>query len=604
MRDAPSEAGLGFQIWDLGFPKRGTVMGYEVIARKWRPRQFDEVVGQDHVIRTLKNAITTGRIAHAYLFVGPRGIGKTSMARILAKALNCEKGPAVKPCDVCVCCREIASGTDLDVLEYDAASNTQVDKIRELIIGRVQYAPTRGRFTIYIVDEVHMLSAGSFNALLKTLEEPPPHVKFIFATTEPDKVPATILSRCQRFDLRRIPTNLIVDRLRQIAKAEKVQADDDALLAIARVSEGGLRDAESALDQIVSFQGNRVSEEDILTVFGLVARGALERLTETILRGDVPGLIRQVAALDEAGKDLQRLTVELMGQFRNLLVCLHVGDAPDLLDATDAQIQILRAQAALTTPGRAMRVAEILAETEERMKYALSRRTLLETSLIRCARAATVVSIEEILTRINALRQGLPEETEDGRRKTEPAAAEETGDGSRKTEPAEDEGEEPAEPPEPSESAPPPPAENRDLAALRARWGEVVERAGRLSLPIRSTLADTRPVGVRGDVVTLAVDPEFAKERQSYDVSRSRKAVDMALSEVLGRTVQFTVTVGREATPGAAAPAEEPASPAAPESASSAPKTAGKRRTREELAKDPAVRRTLELFEGGIAEIR
>jgi DNA polymerase-3 subunit gamma/tau len=579
-------------------------MGYEVIARKWRPRQFDEVVGQDHVIRTLKNAITTGRIAHAYLFVGPRGIGKTSMARILAKALNCEKGPAVKPCDVCVCCREIASGTDLDVLEYDAASNTQVDKIRELIIGRVQYAPTRGRFTIYIVDEVHMLSAGSFNALLKTLEEPPPHVKFIFATTEPDKVPATILSRCQRFDLRRIPTNLIVDRLRQIAKAEKVQADDDALLAIARVSEGGLRDAESALDQIVSFQGNRVSEEDILTVFGLVARGALERLTETILRGDVPGLIRQVAALDEAGKDLQRLTVELMGQFRNLLVCLHVGDAPDLLDATDAQIQILRAQAALTTPGRAMRVAEILAETEERMKYALSRRTLLETSLIRCARAATVVSIEEILTRINALRQGLPEETEDGRRKTEPAAAEETGDGSRKTEPAEDEGEEPAEPPEPSESAPPPPAENRDLAALRARWGEVVERAGRLSLPIRSTLADTRPVGVRGDVVTLAVDPEFAKERQIYDVSRNRKAVDMALSEVLGRTVQFTVTVGREATPGAAAPAEEPASPAAPESASSAPKTAGKRRTREELAKDPAVRRTLELFEGGIAEIR
>ena len=238
-------------------------MAYEVLARKWRPQQFDDVVGQEHVTQTLKNAITSERVAHAYLFVGPRGVGKTSTARIFAKALNCEKGPTATPCDKCDSCREITAGNSLDVLEIDAASNTGVDNVRDLR-ENVRYAPARGPFKIYIIDEVHMLSVAAFNALLKTLEEPPAHVKFIFATTEPQKVPATILSRCQRFDLRRISMSDIVERLSEIAEAEKIEIDEDALLAIARGAEGGLRDAESALDQFIAFRGKTSAKKTSL----------------------------------------------------------------------------------------------------------------------------------------------------------------------------------------------------------------------------------------------------------------------------------------------------------------------------------------------------
>ncbi len=243
---------------------------YQVLARKWRPQQFADVVGQEHVTTTLKNAIEQNRLAHAYLFVGPRGIGKTSTARIFAKALNCVKGPTATPCDKCDNCLEITEGRSLDVLEIDGASNNGVEQVRELR-DTVRYAPARGKFKIYIIDEVHMLTTQAFNALLKTLEEPPAHVKFIFATTEPQKVLPTILSRCQRFDLRRIPANLIVKHLKEISKKEKVAIDDEALAAIARGAEGGLRDAESTLDQLIAFCGNKIAEADVLSVFGLVA---------------------------------------------------------------------------------------------------------------------------------------------------------------------------------------------------------------------------------------------------------------------------------------------------------------------------------------------
>ena len=378
-------------------------MPYEVLARKWRPQQFEDVVGQDHVVRTLQNAIKSGRVAHAYLFVGPRGTGKTSIARLLAKALNCEKGPTVKPCGKCDNCREIAAGSSLDVLEIDGASNNTVDQIRDLR-DTVRYAPARGRFKIYIIDEVHMLTSSAFNALLKTLEEPPAHVKFLFATTEPDKVLPTIVSRCQRFDLRRIPAKLIVERLGVIARNEKVKVDDDALLAIARGSEGALRDAESALDQLIAFKGDSIHEEDVLSVFGLVARRGVEALAGAILKGDIAGVIGQVAALDDAGKDLQRLAMDLLEHFRNLAVAINVRDAASVLDLTDAQMDTLRDQASGTDTARVLRVVEILADVEERMRHTLSKRTLLETALIRASRAVVVVSLEEILAKIEELR--------------------------------------------------------------------------------------------------------------------------------------------------------------------------------------------------------
>lgn len=384
-------------------------MAYQVLARKWRPQQFDDVVGQEHVTRTLKNAISENRVAHAYLLVGPRGTGKTTTARIFAKALNCVKGPTPTPCDQCDACREIMTGSSMDVVEIDAASNTGVDHVRDLR-DNARYTPVRGPFKIYVIDEVHMLSAGAFNALLKTLEEPPSHVKFVLATTDPQKVPPTIQSRCQRFDLRRIATPVIAEAIGRIAKAEKVDVDEDALLAIARGAEGGMRDAQSALDQLIAFVGPSIREDDVLSVFGLVSRGVLEELAGAVLTGDVSTILRRIAELDAAGKDMQRLIIELLEHYRNILVALHAGVQSDVLDVTGAQRRVLESQMKHASAGRLLDVVHILTDTDARLRYALSRRTLVEMALIRAARVATMVSIDDILKHLHGLREAVAQQ--------------------------------------------------------------------------------------------------------------------------------------------------------------------------------------------------
>src|ERR1700682_5771539 len=277
-------------------------VSYKVFARKYRPQTFDYIVGQAHVSRTLRNAVEQNRLAHAYLFVGPRGVGKTSTARILAKALNCVNGPTVTPCGVCDNCREIAAGNSLDVIEIDGASNNSVEDVRQLR-DNVRYAPAKGRYKIYLIDEVHMLSSAAFNALLKTLEEPPPHVKFIFATTEPQKVLPTILSRCQRFDLHRIAANLIAQHLQFIAKKEKIKLEPAAASAIARGAEGGLRDAESMLDQLVAFCGDPIAESDVLKVFGFTSQETVANFTDHILRSATADAVQLLQEQSETGKD-------------------------------------------------------------------------------------------------------------------------------------------------------------------------------------------------------------------------------------------------------------------------------------------------------------
>ena len=370
---------------------------------KYRPMTFSDVVGQEHVVRTLRHAIEANRIANAYLFVGPRGIGKTTLSRIFAKALNCLSPNGVEPCGGCANCEEIAAGRSIDVTELDAASHNKVEDVRP-IIESVQFKPTASRFKIFIIDECHMLSNAAWNALLKTLEEPPPYVRFIFATTEGDKVLPTIVSRCQRFDLRRIHTHDIVSRLKYICGEEKITAEEDALLAIARGAEGGMRDALSSLDQLISFKGDKVTEEDALGVFGLVSRSALEGLAGAILKGDTAAILSAIEMFDSAGKNMRRLAGELLQHFRNLVVLQALGPTSKSLEATSEQIAVLAEQAKGVDPGRVFRVCDQLAEMEDRLRYVLSVRTLIEMSLIRASRIATTATIDELLKIVKAMK--------------------------------------------------------------------------------------------------------------------------------------------------------------------------------------------------------
>ncbi len=521
-------------------------MAYEVLARKWRPQLFEDVVGQEHVTRTLQNALQSGRVAHAYLFVGPRGIGKTSVARIFAKALNCVDGPTVKPCGKCDACREIAAGNCMDVIEIDAASNTGVDHVRDLR-ETVKYSPVRGKYKVYIIDEVHMLSTAAFNALLKTLEEPPPHVVFMFATTEPEKVLATIVSRCQRFNLRRIPVNLIIERLHKIAAAENLQLDDDAALAIARGAEGGMRDAQSALDQMISFTGAHITEPDVLSVFGLVSRSVIAGLVDAVLNGDAAGVLQTIAELDTGGKDLQRFSLELLQYFRDLLVVLNAGDAAAGLDVLDSQLDELRRQAGSTSAARVLRVVGLLAEAEERMRYALSRRTVLEVALLRATRAATVVSLEDLLAKISALAEGGLPVSAGGASAAIPAAArpEQVKRGAPPRElPQIDNF---ASVPERVQDPPAAVASAADeLAKVAAAWAEIVKRVGDRNLEARPALADTVPVELAKNTLTVGVYEEFAEELKQLESPRVARAITKAVSDCVGRQLNVSFALMAE----------------------------------------------------------
>jgi DNA polymerase-3 subunit gamma/tau len=379
-------------------------VSYEVFARKYRPQTFDDLVGQAHVSRTLKNAVAQNRLAHAYLFVGPRGVGKTSTARILAKSLNCVKGPTVTPCGECDNCREIAAGNSLDVIEIDGASNNSVEDVRQLR-ENVRYAPAKGRYKIYLIDEVHMLSPAAFNALLKTLEEPPEHVKFIFATTEPQKVLPTILSRCQRFDLHRIPANLIAKHLQFIAGKEKITLEPAAAHAIARGAEGGLRDAESMLDQLVAFCGEKISENDVLDVFGFTSEQTVVDLTGRILRGETPDAIDLLHQQSEAGKDMMRLMSDLIAYLRDLLVFKAKPDA--LKEDVEVDVQTsLATHAELVTTDRLLELIDQFAAAEGRMKWAPNKKLHFEVAIIKAIQSLGQATLDEVIEKLGELRGG------------------------------------------------------------------------------------------------------------------------------------------------------------------------------------------------------
>lgn len=380
-------------------------MSYQVIARKYRPQSFDDLTGQEHITRTLSHALDGGRIHHAYIFSGVRGTGKTTTARILAKGLNCHRGTTSRPCLTCPSCLEITSGNSMDVLEIDAASNTGVDNVREVIINNIALAPARDRFKVFVIDEVHMLSTSAFNALLKTLEEPPSHVIFVLATTELHKVPETILSRCQQFEFRQIPTEKIFARLREIATREGVTIEEDALREIARAGAGSLRDAQSAFDQVIAFSGEKITVEDVGSSLGLVSVATLLQFVEAIAHQQTARLLNLVGEVYSRGYDARNFTRELMGCFRNLLLIKAGMAGEEISGVTDVEAVGIDSLAPLFSEEDLVRCFRLLAETEKEIKDSPQPRFQLEMGLIGLARLKRLRPLEELIGRFEALEK-------------------------------------------------------------------------------------------------------------------------------------------------------------------------------------------------------
>lgn len=592
-------------------------MSYQVIARKYRPQRFADVVGQEHVSDTLANAIEQNRIAHAYLFCGPRGTGKTTVARIFAKCLNCTDGPKVDFDDNDPKCVEITEGRSLDVLEIDGASNNGVEQVRELR-ETCKYAPASSKFKIYIIDEVHMLSTAAFNALLKTLEEPPAHVKFMFATTDPEKVLPTILSRCQRFDLRRIPTSLIVKHLLWIAEKEKVTIDEAALYAIARGADGGMRDAESALDQLISFCGSKIEEPDVLSMFGLTAQGQILSLSGAVLAGEIQATLQQLNELAQKGKDLGRLLGDLLNHFRNLLLFQVSRGDMSLLEVSEAEATALKEQAALATAEGLTRILEVLTETEMRLRDAASKKILLEVALLKAIEARSAVNLDTVLKQLNALR---------GSGETTVAPAARPAPTTSAAPPAATafslKAEAPVAPPvrispavvAPNAAAATAAAVPTDRAELEMLWGQVVEAVKRASPFAGRYLISAHPVSLAKGLFTIGFDPEFEDYLGLVDNAKNHALLQTKFAELGHPHLQFKfikaeapeapegrvpvpAPVAVSASPSDAVPTAKPKSTAARE------KPASVAFNKDEFKDDPLIQKALEIFKGQIVEVR
>ena len=595
-------------------------MSYQVIARKYRPQRFADVVGQEHVTQTLANAIAASRIAHAYLFCGPRGTGKTTIARIFAKALNCTDGPKADFDVADPRCTEIAEGRALDVLEIDGASNNGVEQVRELR-ETCKFSPAAGKFKIYIIDEVHMLSTAAFNALLKTLEEPPAHVKFLFATTDPQKVLPTILSRCQRFDLRRIPNRLIVQHLATIAQTEQVKIQDAALHAIARGADGGMRDAESTLDQLISFCGDTIEESDVLSMFGLTARSQIFALSRAVLTGEAETALRELNALASGGKDLARLLADLLAHFRNLLVYqVSKGDL-SLLEISEAEKTALAEQSKLAATDALARILETLTDTEGRLRDAASKKILLEVALLKAIEATRAVSLDAVLKQLQQLR------AEGGTASSAtPASATASVINPRaaiiheiapaaytapKISPT------PAAAPTPAPAVASAPASTGGAVDLGVLWTQLLEAVGRASQFTRSYLIEAYPVSFAKETLTIGFDPEFADHLSLVDNPKNHALLQTKLREMghAHPTVKFVKSerpIGHSAPqPAAPAPPATVPAPAAKSSPATpttptepAKKKASIPFSMEEFKNDALIKQALEIFKGQIVDVR
>jgi DNA polymerase-3 subunit gamma/tau len=600
-------------------------MAYQVIARKYRPQRFEDVVGQEHVTQTLAHAIEQKRIAHAYIFCGPRGTGKTTIARIFAKALNATGGPKADFDVNDSKAQEIAEGRSLDVFEIDGASNNGVEQVRELR-ETCKYAPASSKFKIYIIDEVHMLSTAAFNALLKTLEEPPEHVKFMFATTDPEKVLPTILSRCQRFDLRRIPVSLIAKHLTDIAKKEKVKIEPAALHAIARGAEGAMRDAESTLDQLISFCGDKIEESDVLSMFGLTAQSQLLEMSRAILAGEIEPALRQLNELAKNGKDLGRLVSDLLNHSRNLLIFqVSKGDL-NMLEVSEVEGAALKEQSKMASAEGLTRIMEVLADAEMKLRDAASKKILVEVALLKSIEARNAMSIDSVLKQLQTLREGsggdvvsIPVPASPSRSKpfqAESAALSIDSSGAAPAQTTSEIQEQPVV------TTPLP-----DDGELEGLWCNLIEAIGRTSPFTKSYLLEAHPVSFKNNLLTIGFDPEFQDHIALVDNSKNQTLLQAKLSE-LGHPNSHVKFIKAEAPAGRirvssenstpanepiTAPSEQPAKPtpaiatarsAVPQNVLQKDKLAPIPFSKDDFKNDPLIQKALEIFKGQIVEVR
>jgi DNA polymerase-3 subunit gamma/tau len=574
-------------------------MSYQVLARKWRPQRFSEIIGQEPVTRTLRNALTSGRLAHAFVFAGPRGSGKTTTARILAKALNCIKGPTADPCTECDACTEIAQGRDIDVLEIDAASHTGIDNIREVVIAGLSIAPVRDRYKIFIIDEVHQLSPQSFNALLKSIEEPPSHVVFMMATTEMHKIPDTILSRSQVFEFRTISAKAIVQQLRAIAVAETLDVPDAALALVARAAEGSMRDAQSALDQVMAFAGQRITVEEVSTVLGLVGRDLLFELIEAVVSEDGP---RAFAAADRAvqsGHDLKLVCRELSRVVRDMMV-LSVDPARADAELADEERTQLADLSMRFSREDLMRAFDLLAKAESDIRNASQPRYHFEMVLLRWMHLRKLVPLTELMERMGAGGGAKLQAPATSAPAPTPRAVAPRPAAPRTAPRAVAPGPVAAPPshtgapvaPQASASARPPAAPLAAGLLKDAFLGEV--RAGK-SFFYNTVVAQAQRIEVGADAITFAFLPTHRALREQFDGTRAW--LETTAERVAGRRISVTAV---QAAPSAGTAPAQPLPSAAP----AAPKApAGTRDLRAEALDSSAVQAMLEVFPAEISDV-
>ena len=532
-------------------------MSYVVLARRWRPQLFEEVVGQEHITRTLIKAIQTKRIGHAYLFTGPRGIGKTSTARILAKALNCHKGLGPKPCNKCASCKEISEGASIDVLEIDGASNRGIDEIRELR-SNVKFAPARDRFKIYIIDEVHMLTNEAFNALLKTLEEPPEHVKFIFATTNPYKIPLTIISRCQRFDFRRITIADIAKRLKKISVSEKVKVSEEAAFAIARNASGSMRDGESILDQLISFCEGEIKTEDINTLLGIVDQETFQNLGNAVIENDTVSALKLIDRIINEGKDIGQFIKSWQQYWRDLLMA-KVGTT-QLIELPESSLKKITKQAEHFSKEELFRIIGILTKTQELTRKSVSSRIPLEIAVVELTYVNSPPSLPSQKPKLST-----PEST-----------------ASTLIESA------PAEPvPASSETSQSPAI---SLEEVIAKWQVVLENVKKKRLVASAFLMESEPVKVGDREITVAFDKDFSFHRVSCERTENKKVIEKALEQVFRH--KFRLHCIEHQTPGEG------------KAKSKSFEERKKEEITEKVMKDPIAKKTMQVFNVGIIDVK